>query len=138
MGSSAQGGGTNSMPPGTPYLGGTVSGQSTFSGPPGQNTVTPPNQAFPTPQPGSAGPGAAGLSHPLMGLWAGAMLGSLLSQALGPGSNQPGGQGGPMPGGMMPMGAPSPFGPSGFTPGLRGTGSTSGGGGGPSGMGGPR
>jgi hypothetical protein len=137
-GTSAQGGGTNSLPPGTPYGGGTVTGQTTFTGPPGQNAIQPPNQAFPTPPPGSA-PGAAGglgTQHPYGDMWvgAGAVLGSLLAQAL---------QGGAMPGGMMPMGAPSPFGPSGFTPGLRGTGS-----GGPgaqvqgnapsSGMGGPR
>ena len=68
------------------------------------------------------------------------MLGSLLSQALFPGNNQPGGQGGPMGGGMNPMGAPSPFGSSGFTPGLRGQGGPGSltQGNAPSSMGGPR
>lgn len=142
---SAAGGGTNSMPPGSPYGGGTVTGQSTFTGPsvpPSLTGFNPPNVSNPTPQPGSAGQGAAGLGHPLAGLWAGAMLGSLLSQALSPGSNTPGGQGGPMGGGMMPQGAPSPFGSSGFTAGLRGSpggiGSLSQGNAPSSGMGGPR
>jgi hypothetical protein len=109
----------------SPYGGGTVTGQSTFTGPSvpaGLTGFNPPNVANPTPQGGSVGSGAAGLSHPLAGLWAGAMLGSLLSQAMFPGNNMPGGAGGPMGGGMNPLGAPSPFGSSGFTPGLRGTG----------------
>ena len=118
---SASGGGTNSMPPGTPYGGGTVTGQSTFSGPPVPAALTsfsPPNMMRPTPAPGSSGPGPGTLQHPY-GALAGQFIGSLLQQALFSKSQW----GGPLPGGMNPLGAPSPLGSSGFTPGLRGAGS---------------
>jgi len=121
MGSTASAGGLNGPKPGSQYLGGTVIDKTTYTGqgvPAELTQFNPTSGQFPTPQPGSSPMGDTGGS-PYAGLWTGLMLGSLLSQAMNP---MAGGAGGPMGGGMMPMGAPSTFGPGGFTPGLRGLG----------------
>lgn len=86
--------------------------QSQFPNAPSQINPNQPNiNRGPSPM-GNMSPGGG----PFAALWQGAMLGSLLSQAMIPGM---GGMGnGNMPGGgQMPSGAPNPGGPSGFSPG---------------------
>lgn len=81
---------------------------------PSQNAQINPNQPQMNKSPMPFGNGGQG--GPFASLWQGAMLGSLLSQAMLPGMGAMG-NGGQPGGGQMPQGAPNPGGPSGFSPG---------------------
>lgn len=112
-------------------MGSTTGNQAYYSSappPPAMTTFVPPQKSPPLPQsqgmPNNQMPQQSAMGAPMQpqgqspfaSLWTGAMLGSLLSQALAPGLS---GMANGMPGmgGQMPQGAPNALGPSGFSTG---------------------